>query len=101
VNISQLRKALGDDENGEHFIETVPKRGYRFAAQVTKVMAERADMVVHERTRSRIVIEEHDPGGDDDVQRTIESRRLPVRAAAVLPAAASQSTAWHSRKIKA
>ena len=33
VNISQLRKALGDDENGEHFIETVPKRGYRFAAR--------------------------------------------------------------------
>src|SRR5712691_12625845 len=60
VNISQLRKALGDDDNVEQFIETVPKRGYRFAAQVTKVMAERADLVVHERTRSRIVIEEEE-----------------------------------------
>ena len=30
-NISLLRKALGDD--GEAYIETVPKRGYRFAAE--------------------------------------------------------------------
>src|SRR5262245_31148674 len=31
-NISQLRKALGDGENGHRYIETVPKRGYRFVA---------------------------------------------------------------------
>src|SRR2546421_3356630 len=42
VNISQLRKALGDDEDGGHFIETVPKRGYRFAAKVTTILADRA-----------------------------------------------------------
>jgi DNA-binding winged helix-turn-helix (wHTH) protein len=33
-NISQLRKALGEGENGQKFIETVPKRGYRFIADV-------------------------------------------------------------------
>jgi DNA-binding winged helix-turn-helix (wHTH) protein/TolB-like protein/Tfp pilus assembly protein PilF len=33
-NISQLRKALGEGENGQKFIETVPKRGYRFVAEV-------------------------------------------------------------------
>src|SRR5437667_1601064 len=79
VNISQLRKVLGDAENGEHFIETVPKRGYRFAAQVTKVLADRADLVMHERTRSRIVIEEHETGGDDEPQRTIGPGRSPAR----------------------
>jgi len=31
-NISQLRKALGQTENGITYIETIPKRGYRFAA---------------------------------------------------------------------
>ena len=31
-NISRLRKALGEGENGQKFIETVPKRGYRFVA---------------------------------------------------------------------
>src|SRR5215467_10563079 len=34
-NISLLRKALGDGENGQRYIETVPKRGYRFVAGVT------------------------------------------------------------------
>ncbi|HEX7297315.1 MAG TPA: winged helix-turn-helix domain-containing protein, partial [Pyrinomonadaceae bacterium] len=33
-NISRLRKALNDGENGQRFIETVPKRGYRFVARV-------------------------------------------------------------------
>lgn len=36
VNISALRKALGDDRNGHSFIETVPRRGYRFVALVTQ-----------------------------------------------------------------
>src|SRR6266446_8031192 len=91
VNISQLRKALGDDENGGHFIETVPKRGYRFAAQVTRVLADRADLVVHERTRSRIVIEEEETAGDEEAQRMIDTGGLLARAVAVLPAAPVQS----------
>jgi DNA-binding winged helix-turn-helix (wHTH) protein len=33
-NISALRKALGEGSSGEKFIETVPKRGYRFLADV-------------------------------------------------------------------
>jgi TolB-like protein/DNA-binding winged helix-turn-helix (wHTH) protein len=33
-NISQLRKALGDPAEDPKFIETVPKRGYRFIAPV-------------------------------------------------------------------
>ena len=33
-NISLLRKALGDGEDGQRFIETVPKRGYRFVGKV-------------------------------------------------------------------
>ncbi|MBI4907319.1 MAG: winged helix-turn-helix domain-containing protein [Acidobacteria bacterium] len=33
-NISRLRKALGESGNGAKFIETVPRRGYRFVAAV-------------------------------------------------------------------
>ena len=29
VNVAALRKALGAQEDGRHFIETIPKRGYR------------------------------------------------------------------------
>src|SRR5215510_5390244 len=47
-NISQLRKALGDGDNGQRFIETAPKRGYRFVASVNKVEDERAEPTIQE-----------------------------------------------------
>jgi DNA-binding winged helix-turn-helix (wHTH) protein/TolB-like protein len=37
VNISALRKALGDTPDGQKFIETVPKRGYRFVMPIREV----------------------------------------------------------------
>jgi len=36
-NVSVLRKALGEREGGAEYIETVPKRGYRFVAPVNEV----------------------------------------------------------------
>ena len=36
-NISTLRKALGDDPEGETYVETVPRRGYCFVAMVQQV----------------------------------------------------------------
>jgi Tol biopolymer transport system component/DNA-binding winged helix-turn-helix (wHTH) protein len=42
-NISQLRKALGDGENGQRYIETVPKRGYRFVASMKELAANRVE----------------------------------------------------------
>lgn len=35
-NIQQLRKSLGDNAREPKFIETVPRRGYRFIADVTR-----------------------------------------------------------------
>lgn len=36
-NIFTLRKVLGPDREGRHYIETVPKHGYRFRAEVETV----------------------------------------------------------------
>src|SRR5215813_1116324 len=36
-NVSLIRKALGEGENGQRFIETVPKRGYRFVGDVREM----------------------------------------------------------------
>ncbi len=36
-NISMLRKVLGDSPDGGQYIQTVPKRGYRFVADVTLI----------------------------------------------------------------
>jgi Tol biopolymer transport system component/DNA-binding winged helix-turn-helix (wHTH) protein len=51
-NISQLRKALGDGENGQRFIETAPKRGYRFVASVKKVVNGHAELMIQEQPGS-------------------------------------------------
>ena len=51
-NISWLRQKLG---NGE-FIETVPKRGYRFAADVTT--GDQPEIFVEETTLTRVRVEE-------------------------------------------
>jgi DNA-binding winged helix-turn-helix (wHTH) protein/tetratricopeptide (TPR) repeat protein len=40
VNISALRKVLGETPTGEQYIETVPKRGYRFLAPVAELQGE-------------------------------------------------------------
>src|SRR5215216_6225952 len=53
-NISILRKALG-----KQYIQTVPKRGYRFVAEVTATGGEET-LLVRERTRARIVVERSD-----------------------------------------
>jgi DNA-binding winged helix-turn-helix (wHTH) protein/TolB-like protein/Flp pilus assembly protein TadD len=37
VNISALRRALGEGREGKQYIETVPRRGYRFNAQVEEL----------------------------------------------------------------
>ena len=37
VNISALRKVLGEREGGGQYIETIPRRGYRFIADVRQV----------------------------------------------------------------
>ncbi len=36
-NISKLRSALQDGSNGQKFIETVPRQGYRFVANVRRI----------------------------------------------------------------
>ena len=42
-NISHLRRILADGKNGTEMIQTVPKRGYRFAVPVRKVVDPPAD----------------------------------------------------------
>jgi TolB-like protein/DNA-binding winged helix-turn-helix (wHTH) protein/Tfp pilus assembly protein PilF len=37
-NISVLRKTLGNDPGGRLYIETIPKRGYRFVGEVTEIV---------------------------------------------------------------
>ena len=55
-NIYMLRKALGVNS----YIETVPRRGYRFTAQVRQWDYTASDLVLREQTRTSLIIEEED-----------------------------------------
>jgi Tol biopolymer transport system component/DNA-binding winged helix-turn-helix (wHTH) protein len=54
-NVFTLRKALGQGQTEQRYIETVPKHGYRFVADVRELQA---DVVLEKRTRTHIVAEE-------------------------------------------
>lgn len=50
-NVSSLRKLLGDDAQNPRFIETVPRRGYRFVANVVPRSADPIPPIVGQRRR--------------------------------------------------
>ena len=78
-NISILRKALGKTHEGEHYIQTVPKRGYRFVGDVRATGGEEESVIVRERTRARIVVER------DDEDPAAAARVIDVLPASVTP----------------
>jgi DNA-binding winged helix-turn-helix (wHTH) protein/TolB-like protein/Tfp pilus assembly protein PilF len=57
-NVSTLRKMLGVDQQGRQYIETVPRRGYRFVANVSEWRDEGSNLVVAEHSRASVVIEQ-------------------------------------------
>jgi TolB-like protein/DNA-binding winged helix-turn-helix (wHTH) protein/Flp pilus assembly protein TadD len=64
-NIQEIRKALGDLPDNPEFIETLPKRGYRFIAPVTDENAAEPDLPtsapMEERAREQTVEAEATP----------------------------------------
>ena len=82
-NISLLRRALGDDASEHNYIETVPKRGYRFVAKVVELTGEAPDLVIEERTRATITLEDEEKRIGEDVLRSMNaSRELSTQAEA-------------------
>ena len=53
-----LRKMLGETSGGHRYIETVPRRGYRFIAGVTEIPDDDDQLVVEKHSFTRIVTEE-------------------------------------------
>ena len=61
-NVFAIRKVLGQ-HSGSQFIETVPKRGYRFVADVREIQKENTEVRLEHHTESRIVIDEEERQG--------------------------------------
>jgi TolB-like protein/Tfp pilus assembly protein PilF len=55
-NISDVRKALGEGSGERRYIETVPKRGYRFVADVKELTG--TTLIMRRHSRSRVIVEE-------------------------------------------
>ena len=58
VSMSILRKTLGDHHDERQFIETVPRRGYRFLPQVTEISDGRWTLDVRPPPRTEVCGEE-------------------------------------------
>src|SRR5262245_27965247 len=55
VNMSALRKALGENGNGHQYIQTIPKRGYRFAATVKELPNGEEEKIAEKREQSVVI----------------------------------------------
>ena len=67
VHIFALRKALGENGEGQSYIETLPKLGYRFVGSVQEIAPNDAELVVERHRLSRVVVEEEVESGSDRV----------------------------------
>ena len=102
VNISQIRKALGQSEDGDQLIETLPRRGYRFVGEVREVLTEGAAIVVKEYTSSHITIEERqdeEPGAQNGVAPAEMSRLSTGRAPTVAESGLLPTQSVRNRKL--
>jgi len=83
--IFTLRQALSDGEEGQKYIETVPKRGYRFVAPVQKLAAESVEQAPAEM-----------PSREGEEAKTVTSttRWRIALVAAVLAATAVVLLVW-------
>jgi TolB-like protein/DNA-binding winged helix-turn-helix (wHTH) protein/lipoprotein NlpI len=67
-NIFTLRKALGET-GSERYVETVPRRGYRFVATVRPLGDLGADLIVARHVRSELIIEEEEVSAEAQPDR--------------------------------
>lgn len=65
-NIYLLRKTLGAGANGQNYIETVPRRGYRFVGELREAQPEAGDLILAEHTKVQVVIEEEGRGDGEN-----------------------------------
>ena len=58
INISALRKALGESPQEHRYIVTVPGRGYRFVAEVQEITDGETDELMVQQSKMSVVVEE-------------------------------------------
>jgi TolB-like protein/DNA-binding winged helix-turn-helix (wHTH) protein len=82
-NVSILRKVLGEDASGQLYIETVPKRGYRFVASVTTI-----------RGNGLRAVETGKEAGQVESASEVSEAELPVSQEAAKPKRTGLARRW-------
>lgn len=75
VNISVIRKSLGERPNWHQYVVTVPGKGYRFVADVKEILIQDVELTVEESTRSHILIE-----SEESYSFEVENKRPATEA---------------------
>jgi len=94
-----LRRALGDDAHGSRFIETVPRRGFRFVAAVT-VLSPDEDWPPPEQPVAReesASLRDLAPAVSAPLADALPAE--PAPGAAGVPLVARRSRRWHWRAV--
>jgi DNA-binding winged helix-turn-helix (wHTH) protein/TolB-like protein len=110
-NIYILRKVLGTGPDGHKYIQTIPKRGYRFTADVRGHTGEAAGLIIESQSVSHVLTEEQDgdtqESGDrlatavpSSVQHRASPRLKIIAAAALLGALFGATYLWIATRSK-
>src|SRR5258708_3011452 len=87
-NIFMLRKALGEAPEDRRYIITLPGKGYRFAAHVRTITHDDQGLLIRNRSRSELLVEQTLPAPTDlAVTSTPIAKRAAVSKYAMLGAA--------------
>jgi DNA-binding winged helix-turn-helix (wHTH) protein/TolB-like protein/Tfp pilus assembly protein PilF len=97
-NISVLRKALGEDATGSRYIETVPKLGYRFRADVSVSGDEQADLIVEKRTFSQTITIE-DETDETDIEPVSVQKALAAGSGTNTGSEINKGPLWEARPV--
>lgn len=107
VNISTLRKALEDGANGRRYIQTLPRRGYRFVGQVIEISETGAGPIAQEPSSSPVIIEQEEEKERVATQKGVAEghrvnrspmRKLRVTAGGLLIVTAAITSFWFWNK---
>lgn len=97
VNISLLRKALGERDDGQPYIETIPTRGYRFNAEVELIesMPEASEL---KSTRTEILLVE-ESGKAEPLFQPPRSPEAPAHETVAVPGAEPRPETKFPRQV--
>ena len=82
VQISALRKILGEKKGEHQFIVNVPGKGYKFVADVTDSSIDEKEIIIESHKFSRVLIEEdilEDCENEIPAEKTVSPRQFPVK----------------------